>query len=117
MRRIFEFSSKYQVYKDLVKKGGVLKLIGFSPPISVPSRGSAITFIGRRQKREKRPKTLCWLRQGGACRSKVDGMAPSQPGIRHQLSASSLQAAPALLFQISAAFQGWGGAEKHLHLM
>ena len=34
MRRIFDLSSKYQVYKDVVKKGGVLKLIGFSPPPS-----------------------------------------------------------------------------------
>ena len=34
MRRMFGFSLKYQVNKDLVKKGGVLKLIGFSPPPS-----------------------------------------------------------------------------------
>ena len=62
MRRIFELSSKYQVYKDLLKKGGVLKLIGFSPPPSpyqCPLKGLCHDFHQpASKKREKAKNTL-----------------------------------------------------------
>ena len=86
MRRMFEFSLKYQVYKDLVKKGGILKLIGFSPPISVPSRGSAITFIGRRQKGRKGQKHFAGSGKEGPAGLKLMGWPPPNlvSGINYQ---------------------------------
>ena len=59
---MFEFSLKYQVYKDLVKKGGVLKLIGFShppTPYQCPLKGLCHDFHWpTSKKREKAENTL-----------------------------------------------------------
>ena len=85
------------------ESGPEVKLMGFPPPHSYPaisgrSSGTAMSFRCWSKSEDNRHKHS--VTGVGRPESQVDGEKPPPWGIRHQLSVSSLQAAPAPLFQI-----------------